>query len=818
MVKVKVEKDSHSLAEEDETRPPPSATPSVLLLKRKREEPTAITTTTTTTGDEEGSASYLVENGVRRSVRIKVNHHQEQTKREVSSTAGGLLPKIEPKTEEEEEEDDEEIRERRKQLHARLATLSVGQRKALDLILKGASCFVTGGAGVGKSTLMELAISMLRDIQDKNVEVLASTGIAAVPLSGNTMHSHLSMGICKESLVYLKKRMSRPEMEAVRQRITAVGVYVFEEASMITPDFFFKFDHLVREATGHPHLPFGGKQVIIVGDFFQLPPVNKYDSDHVLSVPANATFILETRSWWDLKPVAVLLDEVFRQSEAEFVDMLNRMRFGAPTVADMRLLARRCHPKAKAGTSWHSDGILPTKLYALNKAVAAYNKQQLAAIKEPEARYRYETFMSYPNGDRTMTPARWKYRARVLKNYLMHSQAIPDLRIKEGAQVMLVANLDTACGLVNGSRGVVVGFTEPPPPEVKLEAEERRKKIAAARVGGLVDPKALVRVDDSLYNEEHGAVYGGGEGAKRPTVTAIVDPKAPPVADGLDELPCPIVRFANGVEMAIRPHFWRTGSRQLAMDVVYKQVPLKLAWAMSIHKGQGMSLDKLETHIDDSVFEYGQAYVAISRARSMDGLLLPVCDREAFAAHPKALWFHKTGYSTRMPPEVAANLEAEVQDRVELLDRRRVLRQTGKTMQQRKAAATAAMVIKPVIVQPTTLRQQIPTQQQQRQPLSHLPHYAKPTTTTPTKPYPPSPAAANRTTTFALRMPPPPPGRPNSNMSVATPPKPVPHKASTALTEKKTTTVSSSLSSNGRPAMVAKRPLVRVASSAFPRK
>ncbi len=380
----------------------------------------------------------------------------------------------------------------------------------LDLIKAKRNIFITGSAGTGKSYIL----NQLRQAFPE-MDVTASTGAAAVNVSGTTIHSFSGIGIGDRPAEEVYYHMS-PD---TREKIRSCTMLAIDEISMLSADMFELIDEVFKFTRGNK-LPFGGIQLIVVGDFLQLPPVSKDEIE--------VRFAFESKIW-DFE--TVLLNKVYRQTDAEFLAALSTIRIGEP--ADIQ--SYKVDDKA-------------IRLFALNRLADAYNFDKLRALKTP-SRY----FEAFDSGD-------GKAISLIYKNCL----APKELYLKVGARVMLLINKEIALGLINGSTGEVISI---------------------------------------------------GENSVE-------------------------VKFDNGVTMSFGPEIVArivVDKEEIARRI---QVPFRLAWAISIHKSQGLTLDKV--HIDcEGIFESGQAYVALSRVKTKEGLSVVNFRPELIMANQKAVEFYK---------------------------------------------------------------------------------------------------------------------------------------------------------------------------------
>eukprot|EP01133_Synstelium_polycarpum_P020257 gene20257-24289_t len=407
---------------------------------------------------------------------------------------------------------EEELEQKRLKMLEDLEKLTDEQKVVLDRVLEGKNLFFTGGAGTGKSFLLRVIVGRLQALHGRSLHVTASTGIAAFNISGKTLHSFAGVGLGEgEIKENLDKVMTNNH--AVK-RWRAASVLIIDEISMISLKLFNMIDRIGRVVRATDK-PFGGIQVIISGDFAQLPPVFKKDG-------GSMQYCFQSTTWSTFAANSMVLTKIIRQKDTRFIDLLNRVRFGRATQDDLDTINGVCvRPLCT------QDGILPTVLYPRNVDVDKLNKEQLATLDEHK-----QIYVAVDVGD------------PVMKGKLDDLTAKGVLELCIGAQVMLLINLSFDDGLVNGSRGVVVGFYK-----------------------------------DNL----------------------------------------PIVRFQSGIEVEISTHTWSIANDTQSASRC--QIPLALAWALSIHKSQGMTIDKLSISLD-GVFTNGQTYVALSRAVGLDGLEL----------------------------------------------------------------------------------------------------------------------------------------------------------------------------------------------------
>ncbi len=396
------------------------------------------------------------------------------------------------------------------------------QVDALNAALAGHSIFLTGPGGTGKSEVVKQIVASLRARGD-GVVVGASTGIAAVAIGGMTIHSIIGLGIARNRAEAMR-RMGVDTKSKAQDRLNSVKTLVVDEVSMLSGDFIDMLDwwlNMVRDHEPGRFQPFGGYQMIFVGDFLQLPPVIR-DSDKV-----EKRYAFEADAWKNGGIVEVYLNESHRQADPDLYRHLCLIRRGIVTEETVDFF-RQAHDRPL---------VEPTGLYGTNQEAAAVNARNLKKINAEL--HEFEAQMA---GNQ-----KW-YNALIdncIAEYI--------LALKVGAPVIFVKN--KWGGYVNGERGVVT------------------------EVGG---DYVIVRKD------------GGPEDGREVTVE-----RAP----------------------------WEMKDAKDRVLASLTQFPLKLAWALTIHKSQGMSLDRVRVDLA-GCFERGQAYVALSRARSIEGLSLSVLPNE----------------------------------------------------------------------------------------------------------------------------------------------------------------------------------------------
>ncbi|KAF4633113.1 hypothetical protein G7Y89_g5004 [Cudoniella acicularis] len=485
-------------------------------------------------------------------------------------------------------------------------TLSQEQRRVLDLVVnQNKSVFFTGSAGTGKSVLMRAIIADLRKKfirEPERVAVTASTGLAACNIGGVTLHSFSGIGLGKEDVPTLVKKIKRNPK--AKNRWLKIKILIIDEISMVDGDLFDKLEAIARAMRNNGR-PFGGIQLVITGDFFQLPPVPEYDNK-----ARGVKFAFDAGTWSTAVHHTIGLTEVFRQKDPVFANMLNEMRLGKITDDTVRAF-KKLNRKPK-----FEDTLEATELFPTRNEVENSNAYRMRALVGKC--YRYDALDTGTIQDQNQ-------RDKLLSNMM----APKSLELKKGAQVMLIKNMDD--GLVNGSLGKVIAFMS----ETTFEIYDQNPEL----------------LDDGIEAVQAEAMK------QRPSVTARFSNSKDSNPNSGKEFP--LVRFtlADGTsrDLLVMPEDWKIELPNGEVQAQRSQLPLILAWALSIHKAQGQTLERVKIDLK-RIFEKGQAYVALSRAVSQEGLEVHNFDKSKVMAHPRVAQFYNSLYSVNKamePPKVA---------------------------------------------------------------------------------------------------------------------------------------------------------------------
>ena len=385
------------------------------------------------------------------------------------------------------------------------------QSSAFEILKSGKNTFMTGSAGTGKTYVLNQYIRYLKE-RKIYPSILAPTGIAASHLGGQTIHSFFSLGIRDQvDEEFLDSLLKKKNLQT---RFAKLKVLIIDEVSMISPAIFTAMD-LILKGFKKSALSFGGVQVILSGDFFQLPPVSRNNP--------SKRFAWQSPCWRELDLRTCYLEKKFRQDDDDIIHILDEIRSGLITQKTHDLLESRFHQEL-------SIEFTPTKLYTHNIDVDRINLQELDALPSPAHIFKSENTGSKAN----------------IEKIFKTSLVLEDMTLKKNAIVIFIKN-NQELGYVNGTTGMVTGFDK----DTKM----------------------------------------------------------------------PIVKLSNNRLIDVARENWVVENAKGEVSAKVSQLPLRLAWAITIHKSQGMTLQSAEIDLSKT-FESGQGYVALSRIKSLQGLRL----------------------------------------------------------------------------------------------------------------------------------------------------------------------------------------------------
>ena len=414
--------------------------------------------------------------------------------------------------------------------------LSTEQKRCFDAAMSGQNLFVSGPGGVGKSFVIKRILEEFSARQHK-FRIAASTGVAALNVGGSTIHALLGTrlaGTIKEA----KEYHGTNAMQKAQNRLNFIQTLIVDEVSMLSGDYITMMDWWLQQVRSN-YKPFGGLQIILCGDFLQLPPVEKGNK-------AEYRFAIDSPSWEKAKMETIDLQRSFRQEDQTFVNALNRVRFGEYT-KEIRKIFRPCIGR---------ELVEPTHLVATNKEADQINFDKLRAHpgEEIQSKPTFQFFTKYQKG----------IPEKMVRNSLTDSP----LSLKVGVPVLLLKNHKEG-RYVNGSRGIV-------------------KNISQHK----------------------------------------------------DEITSILVTLDTGEDIIVEKEEWEQVDGDQRVQAIMTHFPVRLGWALTIHKSQGLTLDNVEIDLSKG-FACGQAYVALSRMRSLEGLSLTIpIDPSIVRAEPRLVEFY----------------------------------------------------------------------------------------------------------------------------------------------------------------------------------
>ena len=401
------------------------------------------------------------------------------------------------------------------------------------------SIFITGNAGTGKSTLLK----HFQTTTKKRVVVLAPTGVSALNVGGQTIHSFFGFppGITPE-----KAAREKPSKNLLKI-LENLDTLVIDEVSMVRADLMDCIDIALRRFLG-VHEPFAGVQMVFIGDLHQLPPIVMPDERERFKTEYLSPYFFDAKVFLETQFDFTHLKKIYRQEDQDFINVLNKIRVNAASNWDLDILNANVLKNAEAFQKTDHDHITLT---TTNKAADAINALRLERLKSREETYHAEFSGEF---ERRNHPT------------------LSELKLKEGAQIMMLNN-DMEGRWVNGSIGKIT--------KISFDA-------------GSGEDLLHVEIEDETYK---------------------VKPHT----------------------WELHKYSWNEEKNELDQETIgaFRQYPLRLAWAITIHKSQGKTFDKVVIDLGRGAFAHGQVYVALSRCRSLGGLLLqkPI--------QPKHIWSNR---------------------------------------------------------------------------------------------------------------------------------------------------------------------------------
>ena len=413
--------------------------------------------------------------------------------------------------------------------------LSTDQLCIFDKYKQGENIFITGPGGCGKSFLLKYIVEDAIK-ENKRISTCALTGCAAYLLDcgATTLHRWAGIGLAKEKNETIIHRIYFNYKKSLNWKCT--DILVVDEVSMMSKHLFELLDTIGKTVRKN-NKPFGGIQLIFSGDFYQLPPIGSYKN------PSTMLFCFESSQWMDTFDTQIELNQIFRQSNKQFIEILHEIRCGIVSKKSCNAIRKRMRLSS-------SDKIRPVRISPIKQTVQTINNREMSKLINTETIV-YDAKPVYaPPQDVVCGKKAPPSKSRQLQEekYLLKNCLCEEiLQLKKGSQVMCIANLDVEHGLSNGSTGIITSFEQ-----------------------------------------------------------------------GL-----PMVKFHNGRKTIISYHIWQSDN---IPGFGLKQIPLILAWAITIHKSQGATLESVEMDLGSNIFACGQTYVALSRVRDIKNLYVSSFD------------------------------------------------------------------------------------------------------------------------------------------------------------------------------------------------
>ena len=466
--------------------------------------------------------------------------------------------------------------------------LSPAQEQAMDAFTKKQNMFLTGPGGTGKTALIKKMVEHCKTV-GLRVQVCAVTGCASILLNcqAKTVHSWAGIGLANGYADLIVNKVAGHKRKASNWK--KIDVLIIDEVSMMSQKIFEILDAIgrkVRKATGH--LPFGGLQIVFSGDFYQLPPVPR--DDNFQEDDLSSAFCFESPQWNNTFSVIIQLTKIFRQTDQAYTKVLNQIRVGRLTKSAYELLLPHIGKTLP-------ETFKPTILLPRRRDVELINAAEFIKLVGEEKIYKLSEADAPP-----------VQQAQQIQVVLQQAQAAGDSPI-----LLPPSYYNTAL----------------PMPTMQHISPEQREMEYNLLVNSIMADKEIILKKGTQV-----------------MCIANIDIESPePIVNGSQgiviDFVCgfPLVQFNNGAKRVVGYHTW---SSEMSPSIGVKQIPLIYAWAITIHKAQGVSLDMAQIDAGSNIFECGQTYVALSRIKSLDGLYLTAFNPQKIKVNKKVQEYYKT--------------------------------------------------------------------------------------------------------------------------------------------------------------------------------
>ena len=502
------------------------------------------------------------------------------------------------------------------------------QKEFMKAVREGKNCCLTGGGGVGKT----FTINKMREAtKTKKIAMTAMTGLAAMHVEGTTIHSWSGMGGWN-SLGHIVPIMRTHSWHETALRIKETDILIIDEISMMRSDQFNLLDLIMKKATKNMQEAFGGKQIIVVGDFLQLPPVVK--SNEKIDSP----WAFHSEAWKEGGFHVFHLTEIKRQSDQVFINALNDIRFGKCGLMTEATI------RSREGSNEGS----PIRLVSKNKQADLINNAELTKIDAQsyylkgnlEYSSRLTSNENFSQEERELLE---KYKKDIYKELMAQLNVSKTIWLKEGCRVLVMAN-NQEKGYVNGMMGTLE--------KISYMLDTTTQKYQEAQ-----DFLELWGIDSFYETETHLTKDKNGDFKEIPLDSPMLTiPKWKEVSEGVRERLNGAVKWGdfnpsmtakikldNGRYIYVEKKVYEIKDNAFSDEyepmISFTQFPLRPAYAISIHKSQGMTLPTVEVECD-GIFAEGQLYVALSRATTLEGLTLKNFSKGLVKANPHAVEFY----------------------------------------------------------------------------------------------------------------------------------------------------------------------------------